>query len=208
MLQKDSVKSHGRGNLLHRVRLHAPPGVRLPTALQALRRDGPTGRQRPVGQHHGRHGPIRRTVGGDAYDVTGPLVTTASGTKFGKTESGAVFGSTRKDITVPVLSVLDQRRRRRGGKPLRRRRTLPRARGDRRAPGDRPGRARARPASARARRHHARTWRESRGSSTHEVSGAAIWPRRSIAPVVASARGLCVSKSRSRRLRPDGHCST
>jgi tyrosyl-tRNA synthetase len=34
---------------------------------------------------------IRRTVGGQAYGLTAPLITTASGTKFGKTEAGAVW---------------------------------------------------------------------------------------------------------------------
>jgi len=34
---------------------------------------------------------IRRSAGGEAYGLTMPLVTTASGTKFGKTESGAVW---------------------------------------------------------------------------------------------------------------------
>lgn len=34
---------------------------------------------------------IRRSAGGEAYGLTLPLVTTASGTKFGKTESGAVW---------------------------------------------------------------------------------------------------------------------
>ena len=34
---------------------------------------------------------IRRTVGAEAHAVTLPLVTTASGTKFGKTEAGAVW---------------------------------------------------------------------------------------------------------------------
>ena len=34
---------------------------------------------------------IRRTEGGDAHALTFPLVTTASGTKFGKTESGNVW---------------------------------------------------------------------------------------------------------------------
>ena len=34
---------------------------------------------------------IRRTVGGDAYGLTSPLITTASGAKFGKTEAGAVW---------------------------------------------------------------------------------------------------------------------
>ena len=34
---------------------------------------------------------IRRSAGGEAYGLTLPLVTTASGTKFGKTESGAIW---------------------------------------------------------------------------------------------------------------------
>jgi tyrosyl-tRNA synthetase len=34
---------------------------------------------------------IRRTTGGEAHAVTSPLVTTSSGTKFGKTEAGAVW---------------------------------------------------------------------------------------------------------------------
>jgi tyrosyl-tRNA synthetase len=34
---------------------------------------------------------IRRTVGGQAYGLTAPLITTASGTKFGKTEAGTVW---------------------------------------------------------------------------------------------------------------------
>ncbi|TMG80645.1 MAG: tyrosine--tRNA ligase, partial [Betaproteobacteria bacterium] len=34
---------------------------------------------------------IRRTEGGDAHALTCPLLTTAAGTKFGKTEAGAVW---------------------------------------------------------------------------------------------------------------------
>jgi tyrosyl-tRNA synthetase len=34
---------------------------------------------------------IRRTEGGEAYGLTAPLVTTSSGTKFGKTEAGAIW---------------------------------------------------------------------------------------------------------------------
>jgi tyrosyl-tRNA synthetase len=34
---------------------------------------------------------IRRTVGGEAHGITMPLITTSSGAKFGKTESGAVW---------------------------------------------------------------------------------------------------------------------
>ena len=34
---------------------------------------------------------IRRTIGADAHAITSPLVTTSAGTKFGKTEAGAVW---------------------------------------------------------------------------------------------------------------------
>jgi tyrosyl-tRNA synthetase len=34
---------------------------------------------------------IRRTIGADAHAITAPLVTTSAGTKFGKTEAGAVW---------------------------------------------------------------------------------------------------------------------
>src|SRR3954452_16557608 len=34
---------------------------------------------------------IRRTLGADAHAITAPLVTTAAGTKFGKTEAGALW---------------------------------------------------------------------------------------------------------------------
>jgi tyrosyl-tRNA synthetase len=34
---------------------------------------------------------IRRTIGGEAHGITMPLITTAAGTKFGKTEAGAVW---------------------------------------------------------------------------------------------------------------------
>ena len=41
-----------------------------------------------MGEHHRR---LRRAVGGSAFGLTCPLVTTAAGTKFGKTEAGAVW---------------------------------------------------------------------------------------------------------------------
>jgi len=34
---------------------------------------------------------IRRTIGADAHAITSPLVTTSAGTKFGKTEAGAIW---------------------------------------------------------------------------------------------------------------------
>ena len=54
---------------------------------------------------------IRRTDGGEAHVLTFPLITTASGTKFGKTEAGAVWLDPGADVAVQVLSVLDQHRR-------------------------------------------------------------------------------------------------
>jgi len=36
-------------------------------------------------------GPIRRVEGGDAHGLVAPLVTTASGAKFGKSEAGAIW---------------------------------------------------------------------------------------------------------------------
>jgi tyrosyl-tRNA synthetase len=39
---------------------------------------------------------IRRTVGAEAHAITMPLITTASGTKFGKTEAGAVWLDPRR----------------------------------------------------------------------------------------------------------------
>ena len=44
-----------------------------------------------MGQHHGGDGSIRRVRGGKAHGIVMPLVTTAAGTKFGKTEAGAVW---------------------------------------------------------------------------------------------------------------------
>jgi tyrosyl-tRNA synthetase len=39
---------------------------------------------------------IRRTVGGEAHGITMPLITTSAGTKFGKTEAGAVWLDPKK----------------------------------------------------------------------------------------------------------------
>jgi tyrosyl-tRNA synthetase len=46
MLAKESVQ------LLHRVQLHDPPGVRLRDAVPGARRRAPDGRRGPVGKHH------------------------------------------------------------------------------------------------------------------------------------------------------------
>ena len=59
---------------------------------------------------------IRRTTGMDAHAITSPLVTTSAGTKFGKTEAGAVWLDADADVAVQVLSIPGERRRSRRGK--------------------------------------------------------------------------------------------
>ena len=54
---------------------------------------------------------IRRADGDSAAGMTVPLITTASGQKFGKTGAGAVWLDPRADVAVRLLPVLDQRRR-------------------------------------------------------------------------------------------------
>ena len=58
---------------------------------------------------------IRRVRGGKAHGLVLPLVTTAAGTKFGKTEAGSGVARSAADDAVRVLSVLAQRRRSRCG---------------------------------------------------------------------------------------------
>ena len=61
-------------------------------AVRSLRLHAADGRQRSVGQHHRRHRSdpqgARRPK---AHGLVWPLLTTASGAKFGKTEAGAVW---------------------------------------------------------------------------------------------------------------------
>ena len=53
----------------------------------------------------------RRMHGVQLYGLTCPLLLKCDGTKMGKTEQGAVWLSADADQPVPVLSILDQRRR-------------------------------------------------------------------------------------------------
>ena len=92
--------------------------------LELYRRDGvhaADGRQRSVGQHHrGHRADSARRRACEAHALTLPLVTTAAGTKFGKTEAGAVWLDPSDDVAVQVLPVLGERRRpRRVGRFLR-----------------------------------------------------------------------------------------
>ena len=58
---------------------------------------------------------IRRVRGGKAHGLVMPLVTTAAGTKFGKTEAGSDLARSAADVAVRVLSVLAEHRRSRRG---------------------------------------------------------------------------------------------
>jgi tyrosyl-tRNA synthetase len=59
MVAKDSVKSRlaasRTGDLLHRVQLHAPAGLRLPPPVRRPSDAGSSWGQRPVGEHHRGH---------------------------------------------------------------------------------------------------------------------------------------------------------
>ena len=56
---------------------------------------------------------IRKLRAGKAHGLVMPLVTTASGVKFGKTEAGAVWLDAGAHLAVPLLPVLAEHRRRR-----------------------------------------------------------------------------------------------
>ena len=58
---------------------------------------------------------IRRVRGGKAHGLVMPLITTAAGTKFGKTEAGTIWLDPAADAAVRVLSVLAEHRRPRRG---------------------------------------------------------------------------------------------
>ena len=57
---------------------------------------------------------IRRAAGGHAHAFATPLVTKADGTKYGKTEAGALWLDAADDVAVRLLPVLAQRRGRPG----------------------------------------------------------------------------------------------
>ena len=112
---------------LHRVQLPDPAGQRLPGAAPAARLHAAGRRQRPVGQPGLRRGPDppgRRAH--PVHALATPLITKPDGTKYGKTEGGAVwlspdlmspyafyqFWINRSDAEVPgLLRVFTFRRR-------------------------------------------------------------------------------------------------
>ena len=57
---------------------------------------------------------IRRSAAGKAHAFATPLVTKPDGTKYGKTEGGALWLEPRDDVAVRLLPVLAQRRGRQG----------------------------------------------------------------------------------------------
>ena len=67
----------GGGDLVHRVQLHADPGVRLLAPVPHRRLRAADGRQRPVGQHHRRHRADRTSASGrQVHGLVFPLITT------------------------------------------------------------------------------------------------------------------------------------
>jgi tyrosyl-tRNA synthetase len=95
MIQRDSVKQRfesARGrHLVHRVLVHAAAGVRLP---ELYRRHGcrlQCGRSDQWGNIVSGVDLVRRIEGKTVYGLTTPLLTDASGKKYGKSEKGAVY---------------------------------------------------------------------------------------------------------------------
>ena len=81
-------------------------------AVRSLRLHAADGRQRSVGQHHRRHRSDSQAARRrKAHGLVMPLVTTASGAKFGKTEAGAIWLDAAAHVAVCLLSVLAEYRR-------------------------------------------------------------------------------------------------
>ncbi len=103
-------RERGR-HLVHRVQLHAAPGARFSGAVRPLPLHAADGRQRSVGQHHGRHrsdSEAARRQGarpGLAADEDG------DGREVREDRSGHDLARSRADLAVPVLPVLAQHRR-------------------------------------------------------------------------------------------------
>jgi len=92
MLAKDSVKSRIETGISYTEFSYML--LQAYDFLELYRRDGvtlQTGGRDQWGNMTAGTELIRRTEGGEAHALTLPLVTTASGAKFGKTESGAVW---------------------------------------------------------------------------------------------------------------------
>ena len=127
---KSPAGERGR-DLLYRVQLPAAAGARLSRAVRSLRLHACrwaaaiNGATSPRGSSS-----IRKLRGDKVHGLVSPLVTTASGTKFGKTEAGHYLAGSGKDLAVPLLPVLAECRRP-GRRPVFEVLHLPRARGDR-----------------------------------------------------------------------------
>ncbi len=121
MIRKDSVRSppgdEAAGHLVHRVQLHAPPGVGLPAAVRPPRLPPADGRERPMGQHHRRRRPHPPAPGDPG--VRSHLAAGDQGRRHQVRQDRSRCGVARRgqDQPVPVLPVLHPDRRRRGRAP-------------------------------------------------------------------------------------------
>ncbi len=110
MMAKDSVKSRLEGGISYTEFSYML--LQAYDYLQLHRREGCTlqiGGSDQWGNITAGIELIRRVDGHEAHVLTMPLVTTATGTKFGKTEAGAVCLDPKRDVAVPLLSVLGER---------------------------------------------------------------------------------------------------
>jgi tyrosyl-tRNA synthetase len=93
LLAKESVKRRLESEKAFRTRNSATRccSVRLSGAARSLQLPAAGGRQRSVGEHRRGTDLIRKLRGTQTHGLVSPLLLTSSGTKFGKTEAGAVW---------------------------------------------------------------------------------------------------------------------
>ena len=97
MLDRDTIRRRLDGEgISHRVQLHAVAGQRLRGTASALRLRSADRWLRSVGQHHRRVRLVRQKLGASVHALTVPLVTSADGTKFGKSTGGGSLWLTRR----------------------------------------------------------------------------------------------------------------